>query len=87
MIVVGWALWISMLMGCASIAPHDEGLASQISEAGRIGAVQFTTSETSAASAATPLADNWSTQSRKGRKALLEADFGTAEALFLSALD
>jgi soluble lytic murein transglycosylase-like protein len=86
-VVVGWALWMSMLTGCASIAPHDEGLASQISGTERIEAVQFTTSDTSAASAATPFPDNWSAQSRKGREALLEADFETAEALFLSALD
>lgn len=99
LIGVGWALWIWMLVGCASIAPQDGGVAFELPQAETAETIRFTTFrisntsdssdsfKVSGVSAPTSSTNDWATESRKGREALLESDFKSAEALLLSALD
>ncbi len=70
--VAGYLLLAAMLAGCTSIAPYE----SQ--------EVQPTSAVASAPSQPT---ENWSSQTRLGREALLGREFQTAEILLLSALD
>ncbi len=87
----GWACLIVLLIGCASTTPRprDEPLLSPLQEAPlhEVAAIRAGELVSGDASAATPPTESWSSQSRKGREALLEAEFETAEAFFRSALE
>jgi soluble lytic murein transglycosylase-like protein len=72
LIVAGNLLLAAMLAGCTSIAPYESR------EVHPTPAV---------ASAPSQRAESWSSQTRRGREALLEREFQTAEILLLSALD
>jgi soluble lytic murein transglycosylase-like protein len=72
LMVAGYLLLAATLAGCTSIAPYES---------------QEVQSTPAVASAPSPPAENWSSQTRRGREALLEREFQTAEILLLSALD
>ena len=75
LMVAGYLLLAAMLAGCTAIAPYESQQ------------VQSTPAVASAPPPPSPPVENWSSQTRRGREALLEREFQTAEILLLSALD
>ena len=73
LMVAGYLLLAVMLAGCTAIAPS--------------GRQQVQSTPAVASAPPSPPVENWSSQTRRGREALLEREFQTAEILLLSALD